>query len=89
MAPPRPMVREKKCCEESPAGSVTFWVHNAGTTNHEFELFKGGTSVGLIEGFGPGLAKEWTVTLAAGAYTFECRLNGHDQLGMKGTLTVN
>jgi high-affinity iron transporter len=72
----------------APAGSVTFWVRNAGTTNHEFELFKDGTSIDLIEGFGPGLAKDWTVTLAAGAYTFECRLNGHERLGMKGTLTV-
>lgn len=72
----------------APAGAVTFWVRNAGTTNHEFELFKDGKAVGMIEGFGPGVAKELTVTLAAGEYTFMCRLNGHDQLGMKGTLTV-
>jgi uncharacterized cupredoxin-like copper-binding protein len=42
-----------------------------------------------IEGLVPGLAKELTVTLAAGDYTFKCKLSGHDQLGMKGTLTVN
>ena len=71
-----------------PAGDVTFWVRNAGTTDHEFELFKGGQSVGMIVGFGPGLAKTLTVTLAAGDYTFMCKLSGHDQLGMKGTLTV-
>jgi plastocyanin len=72
-----------------PAGDVRFWVRNAGTVEHEFEIFKGETVVSEIEGLVPGLAKELTVTnLAAGEYTFICALNGHDQLGMKGTLTV-
>ena len=29
-----------------------------------------------------------TVDLEAGDYTFACKLNGHDQAGMTGTLTV-
>ena len=70
------------------AGSVTFYVRNAGTEEHEFEIFKGETVVDEIEGLVPGLAKNLTVTLAAGDYTFVCKLSGHDQLGMKGTLTV-
>jgi len=40
------------------------------------------------EAITPGSTKDATVTLAAGEYTFVCKLNGHDQLGMKGTLTV-
>ncbi|HET9853352.1 MAG TPA: cupredoxin domain-containing protein [Candidatus Limnocylindrales bacterium] len=71
-----------------PAGSVTFSVKNAGTEEHEFEIFKGETVVDEIEGLVPGLTKELTVTLEAGSYTYVCKLNGHDQLGMKGTLTV-
>jgi iron uptake system component EfeO len=71
-----------------PAGEVTFSVRNAGTEEHEFEIFKGETVVDEIEGLVPGLTKELTVTLAAGEYQFMCKLNGHDQLGMKGTLTV-
>jgi iron uptake system component EfeO len=71
-----------------PAGSVTFSVKNAGTEEHEFEIFEGETVVDEIEGLVPGLTKDLTVTLEAGAYTFMCKLNGHDQLGMKGTLTV-
>jgi iron uptake system component EfeO len=71
-----------------PAGSVTFSVKNAGTEEHEFEIFEGETVVDEIEGLVPGLTKDLTVTLEAGAYTFACKLNGHDQLGMKGTLTV-
>lgn len=72
-----------------PAGPVTFSVKNAGTEEHEFEVFKGETVVDEIEGLVPGLTKDLTVTLEAGQYTFMCKLNGHDQLGMKGTLTVN
>jgi iron uptake system component EfeO len=71
-----------------PAGAVTFSVRNAGTEEHEFEVFKGETVVDEIEGLVPGLTKDLTLTLAAGDYTYMCKLNGHDQLGMKGTLTV-
>jgi plastocyanin len=72
-----------------PAGSVTFSVKNVGSQEHEFEIFKGDSVVDEIEAIVPGLTKGATVTLQAGSYTFVCKLNGHDQLGMKGTLTVN
>ena len=73
-----------------PAGSVTFSVRNAGSEEHEFEVFKadGTTVVDEIEGLVPGLTKSLTVTLEPGTYQFMCKLNGHDQLGMKGTITV-
>lgn len=71
-----------------PAGSVTFSVKNAGTEEHEFEIFKGESVVDEVEGLVPGLTKELKVTLEAGSYTYVCKLNGHDVLGMKGTLTV-
>jgi iron uptake system EfeUOB component EfeO/EfeM len=71
-----------------PAGATHFSVHNAGTQEHEFEIFKGDQVVDEIEGIVPGLTKDATITLEPGDYTFMCKLNGHDQLGMKGTLTV-
>ena len=71
-----------------PAGEVTFRVRNAANEEHEFEIFQGETVVDEIEGLVPGLTKDLTVPLAAGEYTFMCKLNGHDQLGMTGTLTV-
>jgi len=71
-----------------PAGVVTISIKNAGTQDHEFKVFKGDQEVGGVDGFAPGLTKNATLTLAAGDYTFVCKLNGHDQLGMKGTLTV-
>lgn len=70
------------------AGKVTFYVRNAGTVEHEFEIFKGDQVVDEVEGLVPGLAKNLMVTLEPGEYTFVCKLSGHDQLGMKGTLTV-
>jgi len=70
------------------AGAVTFSIKNAGSQEHEFKIFKGDQVVGEVQAVGPGLTKDATVTLEAGDYTFMCKLNGHDQLGMKGTLTI-
>ncbi len=72
----------------APAGSLTFAVRNTGNEAHEFEVLKGDQPVAKIEDFGVGTVGALTVTLEPGQYTFACRLNGHDQLGMKGTLTV-
>ena len=71
-----------------PAGSVKFSIKNVGSQEHEFEVLKGDQVVDEVEAIVPGLTKDATMTLAAGDYTFLCKLNGHDQLGMKGTLTV-
>ena len=72
-----------------PAGTVTFSVRNAGTQEHEFEVFKpDGTVLDEVEGLVPGLTKSLAVTLEPGTYQYMCKLSGHDQLGMKGTLTV-
>jgi uncharacterized cupredoxin-like copper-binding protein len=71
-----------------PAGSVTFGVHNKGNIEHEFEIFKGDAVVDEIEGILPGQTKDLTVTLEAGDYTFLCKLSGHAEAGMKGTITV-
>ena len=72
----------------STSGNVTFEVTNAGTTEHEFEVLQGETVVGEIEGLVPGLTRNLTVTLSPGDYTYVCRLAAHDQLGMKGALSV-
>lgn len=71
-----------------PAGSVTFAVRNTGNIEHEFEIFKGDTVIDEIEGLVPGLIKELTVTLEPGEYVYVCKLAGHEEQGMKGTLTV-
>ena len=73
----------------APAGAVTFSVKNTSGQDHQFEIFNGETLVDGVLGIGGGQSKDLTVTLAAGSYTYICTFNGHDQLGMKGTLTVN
>ena len=70
------------------AGSVTFHVTNVGEAEHEFEILKGDQTVSEIEGLVPGIERELTVSLVAGDYTYACRLPGHFEQGMKGTLTV-
>ncbi len=59
-----------------------------GEAEHEFEILKGDQAVGEIEGLVPGLEKNLTVSLAPGDYLYACRLPGHFEQGMKGTLTV-
>jgi iron uptake system component EfeO len=71
-----------------PSGEITFDVTNAGTVEHEFEIFKGDVVVDEVEGLVPGLSRSLAVTLEPGDYTFVCKLAGHDQAGMTGTLTV-
>ena len=70
------------------AGKVTFHVKNIGSAEHEFEIIKDNQAVDEIEGLVPGLEKDLTVDLPAGTYSIECRLPGHLEQGMKGTLTV-
>jgi plastocyanin len=81
-------------------GRVTFAVQNRGTVAHGFEIeaedehgdnsgpgssdgFKAET--GLLQ---PAQRQRLTVSLAPGVYKFECIVDGHDDLGMEGLLTV-
>lgn len=70
------------------AGAVAFAIHNAGTVEHEFEVLQGDRVVDEVEGLVPGLTLPLTVQLAPGTYQYVCRLPGHEQQGMTGTLTV-
>ena len=49
---------------------------NAGTTEHEFEVYQGDKTIDEVEGLVPGLTKQLTVTLAPGTYTIELRQAG-------------
>ena len=73
---------------QTPSGGTTFELVNAGTTEHELEIFAAGRLVGTIKGIAPKQTSHITVDLTPGDYTYVCRLAGHDSLGMKGTLSV-
>ncbi len=71
-----------------PAGPTAFRVKNSGAEEHEFEVFQGDRLVEEIEGLVPGLTRTLTVDLDPGEYTYVCKLPGHEQAGMTGTITV-
>jgi plastocyanin len=80
-------------------GRVTFAVQNRGTVAHGFEIEAEGdqdnSGSGSFDGFKaetgllqPSQSQRLTVSLAPGVYKFECLVDGHDDLGMEGLLTV-
>ena len=69
-------------------GSATIVLTNTGATEHELRLLKGDTEVGAVAGVAPGATGQVTVSLEPGSYTYDCKIAAHDQIGMKGRLTV-
>jgi plastocyanin len=68
---------------------VTFVVRNAGTISHALVISGGGVNLATKDlAFQPGAREQIASTLAAGTYTFTCPVDGHANLGMKGTLIV-
>lgn len=71
------------------AGTVTIDFENASSTPHNVTITdSAGKTVGSTPTFTDG-SKAVTMTLAKGTYTYFCSVPGHEQAGMKGTLTVN
>jgi plastocyanin len=54
---------------------------------HDVTIEKGSSEVGATKVVSNGNASA-TVNLKPGSYTFFCSVDGHEQAGMKGTLTV-
>ena len=66
------------------AGKVTVQSKNAASVPHDIAL-QGGPSGSVVSGGG---VSQFTANLKPGSYTFYCTVPGHEQAGMKGTLTV-
>ncbi len=67
------------------AGTISFAIKNDGPSPHNLtfpDLKK------VSETIDAGATTKLTVDLKAGMYTDICDVPGHEQLGMKGTLTV-
>jgi gluconate 2-dehydrogenase gamma chain len=66
-------------------GTVTFAIVNQGPSPHNLAF----TSINKVsETINAGQTTKFVVDLQAGTYPFICNIPGHEQLGMKGTLTV-
>ena len=72
---------------EAPAGKVTFVFTNDAPVPHNFAI-KDGVTDGPTDTISGGATAKLSVTLPAGTYEFYCAVPGHEQAGMKGTLTV-
>ena len=69
-------------------GKVTIkYTNNSGIT-HDVRIEKGSKEFGGTKKISKGTATA-TLTLAPGKYTFFCSVPGHEQAGMKGTLTIS
>lgn len=67
------------------AGSITITAKNNGSLPHNIEVKELTKATDNID---PGKTGTLTVDLKAGTYTIICNIPGHEQLGMKMTLTV-
>lgn len=67
------------------SGSVTFAVKNNGAVEHNFVIKETGQR---IDGLQPGQTKELAANLTPGTYTIICDIAGHEEAGMKTTVTV-
>ncbi|OLC25002.1 MAG: hypothetical protein AUG06_10060 [Actinobacteria bacterium 13_1_20CM_2_65_11] len=74
----------------TPSGKVVFYLVNGGTVSHDLVIRDGsGNRVKASELVSAGDSIVFTVdSLAAGTYTIFCDQQGHEALGMKGTLTA-
>ncbi len=75
-----------------PAGKVVFYVVNAGNnTSHDMIIRNSsGARVAGSDLISSGDTSVFTVdNIAAGTYTYFCDQPGHENSGMKGTLTVS
>lgn len=66
-----------------PCGSVIFNMTNTGTASHDFVISSNASAT-----IRTGQSTTMTADLGPGTYRYVCDVNGHDALGMLGTLTV-
>jgi plastocyanin len=69
------------------AGKVTIAFTNSGALEHNVTIALGSTVLGATPTFTGG-AKNLTLSLKPGTYTFYCSVPGHRAAGMEGTLKV-
>jgi plastocyanin len=72
---------------EAPAGKVTIDMKNPSPLQHNVAISGNGVDE-AGEVVGQGGTSTVTADLKPGKYTFFCTVDGHEQAGMKGTLTV-
>jgi plastocyanin len=74
----------------APSGKVVFFLVNSGSTQHDMAIRDASNNrLAVSELVSAGDSVSFTVdNIPAGKYTIYCTQPGHEQSGMKGTLTV-
>jgi uncharacterized cupredoxin-like copper-binding protein len=72
----------------APAGKDTFVFTNDAPVPHNLAIKGNGVNAGPTTTIQGGANAKLTVDLPAGTYEYYCAVPGHEQAGMKGTLTV-
>lgn len=71
--------------KEIAAGTVKLSIKNEGAVEHNFVIKEANFEADSIQ---PGQTKEVSVQLKPGTYTVVCNIPGHEEAGMKTTITV-
>jgi Copper binding proteins, plastocyanin/azurin family len=69
------------------AGRIDFVTTNVGEDDHNLSVRAGGREYGRLD-IAPGRDDTLTLDLAVGTYTLYCSLTGHEEAGMKATISV-
>ena len=72
----------------APAGKITFHLQNYGRYTHDFRIHLPGGATLESGRIGAGFSHDFTVTLKAGTFAFDCSVSNHAKRGMTGTLVV-
>jgi plastocyanin len=72
----------------APAGKITLVLQNYGRYTHDFRLYLPGGGTDESGDVGAGFSKNFTITLKAGTYKFDCSVSNHAKRGMVGVLVV-
>ena len=70
------------------AGRLTITLRNEGSLAHNIKVRRGGEQVGGTPSFPAGGSESTLVALEHGSYELVCTVGDHEELGMKGELTV-
>jgi plastocyanin len=87
LAADKTQLKFNKSALSAKAGKVTIDMTNPSALQHDVAIQGSGVkTIGKVVGHGG--TSTVTATLKPGTYTFFCSVDGHEQAGMKGALTV-
>ena len=69
-------------------GAYVFRAVNVGNVVHSLRIEGNGIEEQQTRDIGPGESADLTVTLGPGTYELDCPVDNHEELGMRGSVTV-